>query len=129
MVDFKNPSIVKEIFDSNQIIYATWLYDEDYDFCFDIILTEKSLNVIGKDVIDTHFFSRIGHCVAFFGDEDENYFYNYWNHDRDWTYGDGEILVFFSDGAGNEYGLSFQQGRFKEAQKFFLKLREMIEKN
>lgn len=129
MFDFKNPSIANEIFDSNQVIYTTWIYDEEYDFYFDIVMTEKSITVIGKDVIDTHYYSKIGHCVAYFGDDDENYWYNYWDHDRDWTYGDGEILVFFSDWAGNEYGLVFQQGRFKEAQKFFIKLREMIEQN
>lgn len=71
-------------------------------------MNDKSIIVIGKDVIDM-FFSKIGHCVAYFGD-DENYLYNYWERDRDWTYGDGEILIFFTDWSGNEYGLVFQQG-------------------
>lgn len=120
MPEYKNSRIVEEIFDSNQVKYATWIYDEEYDIYFDIVLTDRFITVIGKDIIDTQLFTKISHGVAYFGDNDDDYSYNCWNYDIDWnwSYGDGEIVVYFTDWSGNDYTLLFQQGRFMEAQRF-----------
>lgn len=126
--EFKNEEITNELFDVQQIKYATWIYDEDYDSYFDVVLSDKSLTIVGQDIISEHMLSKIGKCVAYFGVDDESYFYNYWDKDLDWRYGDGDILISVSDCSGQEWGLAFNQERFLEAKTFFIELRNLIRK-
>ena len=128
--NFKNINIVKELYDIEQIKYSTWIYDEEYNCYFDVVVTEKAITIAGHDIVDIHLHSKISRCGTYFGVYDENYDYNYWDYDHAWdAYGDGEILIFFSDCSGNECRLVFQQGRFNEAKNLFAVLNNLIERS
>lgn len=120
---FKNPQIVSELFDVDQIRYLTWTYNERHDFYYDIILTDKELAIVGKDIVSEHFLSKISSCVAYFGSLDDEYDENYDDFSSRWGYGDGEIMIYFSDCSGKEWEIIFKQARFEEARQFFIELR------
>lgn len=125
---FKNPQIVGELFDVEQVKYFTWVYNERYDFYYDIILTDKELTIIGKDIISTHVFSKISSCVAYFGDTDDEYEENYNEMDFDWmwSYGDGDISITFSDWSGKDWRIMFDAQRFLEAKQLFIELKKKL---
>lgn len=123
---FKNPQFVTALFDVNQIRYSTWIYNERHDFYYDIILTDQELAIIGKDIVSEHFLSKISSCVAYFGTLDEEYDENYADEQYDWRYGDGEIIICFSDWAGKEWRIDFKQARFEDARQFFIEFRNKV---
>lgn len=123
---YKNSKVVTELFDMEQIRYSTWIYNERYDFYYDIILTDKEIVIVGKDIVSEHFLSRIAACVVYYGTLNAKYAENYAGMRYDWSYGDGEIKIDFLDLSGEKWRIEFKQARFEEARQFFIELKNKI---
>lgn len=120
MIEYMNYKLVTELLGDIDVNFHTWVYNSDYKFYYDLILTKEKLTIIGKDIVSNHPFIKISNYGTYFGRQNEEYEENYNYHNGyDWNYGYGEINFFFNEVGGKEWFISFPRSRQNEAANFY----------
>lgn len=66
-----NFDFAKYLLDSETVKYYTWVYKNELNIYYDIVLTEKRIIMIGNDCVTSYIYKQISDIMIYHGNDEE----------------------------------------------------------